>query len=343
MCLWPRLLSVFGAERSNELISPLLISDYLKTGMRAACPAEQEVQDGEGEEGSGSRCRRSGGCRMSCGRSSSRSSRSWTRRIGWARSGCRRGRSWTRSSIGGGRAASGTACRRSTRTIARSIGRSSAGSGRGVRAAVGGADRAVRGSRRGRLGVAGGRTGRWARPEKGGPCRAEPDRPGKGGVKRSLLVEGHGRPLAVVDRRRQCPGRPAPGGDHRGDGAGASRSPSPTGRSTSPSMPATTPRPAGRPPSTTTTTRTSRHVDPRIGRPRPTRRTQLAAGSWNARIAGWSAGAASSSAGRRSPRTTSASSSSPAPSSGSATSSPSPPGSAHDPLPRAIMLRRHVT
>jgi hypothetical protein len=27
------------------------ISDYLKTGMRAACPAEQEVQDGAGEEG----------------------------------------------------------------------------------------------------------------------------------------------------------------------------------------------------------------------------------------------------------------------------------------------------
>ena len=28
----------------------LILSDYLKTGMRAACPAEQEVQDGEGKE-----------------------------------------------------------------------------------------------------------------------------------------------------------------------------------------------------------------------------------------------------------------------------------------------------
>jgi hypothetical protein len=26
------------------------LSDYLKTGMEGACPGEQEVQDGEGEE-----------------------------------------------------------------------------------------------------------------------------------------------------------------------------------------------------------------------------------------------------------------------------------------------------
>jgi hypothetical protein len=101
---------------------------------------------------------------------------------------------------------------------------------------------------------------------------------GTGGVKRALQVEGHGRPLSAVVAAANVPDdqllkatieemvleRPEP---------------EPTGPSTWPSMPATTPRPAGRPRSTTTTLRTSPRGGRRIARRRPTRPIRRGAGS----------------------------------------------------------------
>src|SRR4051794_23569777 len=69
---------------------------------------------------------------------------------------------------------------------------------RRLRAAVGRPDRAVRGPRRGRLGVAGGGRGDGQGPKGGGHVGPNPTDRGKGGVKRSLQVEGHGRPLGGV-------------------------------------------------------------------------------------------------------------------------------------------------
>jgi putative transposase len=59
--------------------------------------------------------------------------------------------------------------------------------------------------------------GPWARPEKGGPCGAQPDRPRQGW--REALPPGRGpRPPALGGGgRRQHPRRPVARGDHRGD------------------------------------------------------------------------------------------------------------------------------
>src|SRR5215208_2221254 len=70
--------------------------------------------------------------------------------------------------------------------------------GRGVPAGVGGADRTVRRPRRGRLGVASGGRGDGEGQKRGDHVGPNPTDRAKGGVKRSLLVEGHGRPLSVV-------------------------------------------------------------------------------------------------------------------------------------------------
>src|SRR5215208_4255355 len=70
--------------------------------------------------------------------------------------------------------------------------------GRGVPAGVGGADRTVRRPRRGRLGVASGGRGDGEGQKRGGAVGPNPTDRAKGGVKRSLQVEGHGRPLAAA-------------------------------------------------------------------------------------------------------------------------------------------------
>lgn len=112
---------------------------------------------------------------------------------------------------------------------------------------------------------------------------------------------------------------------------------------TASSTSATIPRPAGMPPSTTTTPRPSPHAVPRIDRQRPTGPPRRAGGWVNGHRVGRSVGPVSSSAGRRSPSMPSASPGSPRPRSGSAAPSFSLPGSARNHLHPAITPRAAVT
>ena len=270
--------------------------------------------------------------------------RSWTRRIGWGRSGRRRERSWTRSSTGVARAASGTACRRSSPTTVRSIGAfqrwRAAGVFRRVWAVLiercedlDGVDWEWQAA-----------DGAMGKARKGGTMLA-PTRPTvrKGGVKRSLLVEGHGRPLSAVVAganvrmisllnatiEAMVLERPEPEPDWAQHLAIDAAYDTPTGWETTIDhdyVPAHRAASARGPPAAALT-----------------RRIRLAAGSSSAHTAGSSVGALSSSAGNRRPRTTSASSSSPAPSSGAATTSSSPHGSAHDHRDFAIRSLNTVT